>query len=430
MTDEQVTEVGHSAEAREDEAQERRNRVRTALAVVLALLVLLLIALSFFVMRVLTPPGRPTQEQVPEGMQWVLSIYGFGPTAFEQLKAPNDTAVSPDGTIWVVDGQRGRILAFDPRGEYANRKVDTGPPAPGAARLYAPSGIDCDEDGNLYVADYGNQRVMEFGSDGVYVREWEVPLPLDVDVSEDRIAVSTRHGIALFTRDLDIVGLIGQHGDGPEDFDMPRGVAQGPDGTIYAADTHNRRVKAYSPEGELLWVYPASHADASKLPTVAAAEEPFQIPSGMTIDGSGRLVLVDAFNLEIVVLDPTREGEVVGRYGEYGTRDGYFAYPTGISYDPGRDWFAVADTENNRAQIVRIQGSGGGLPGAARRFFTGPFRLCAIPLILLLIAVVIAVMRRRARRDEREPAIADPDAEEEPRDPSGKVESDRLREDG
>lgn len=417
MTDEHAT-AAPPLEGRTDDDQERRDRVRTALAVVLALLVLLLIALSVFVARVLTPPGKPTQEQVPEGMQWILSIYGFGPTAFEQLKAPNDTAIAPDGTIWVTDGQRGRILAFDPRGEYADRKIDTGPPGPGAARLYAPSGIDCDEDGNVYVADYGNQRVMEFDSDGTYIREWEVPLPLDVDVSAERIAVSTRYGIALFTRESDLIGLIGQQGDGPEDFDMARGVAQADDGVIYATDTHNRRVKAYSADGELLWVYPASHADASKLPTAAATDEPFQIPSGMTIDGSGRLVVVDAFNLQIIVLDPARAGEVVGRYGDYGTKDGHFAYPTGIAYDPGRDWFAVADTENNRAQVVRIQGSGGGLPGAARRFFVGPFRLCAIPLILLLIAVAVAVMRRRTRRDEQ-------DGEE----PAGPAE-DVLRGDG
>src|SRR5580698_9716947 len=36
-------------------------------------------------------------------------------------------------------------------------------------------------------------------------------------------------------------------------------------------------------------------------------------------------------------------------------------YPTGIAYDKTRDWFAVADTSNNRVQIIRLPGTGGGV---------------------------------------------------------------------
>lgn len=393
----------------ERQAEDRgANRLRTVLAVVLVLLVLLLIGLSFFVVRVLAPAGRPTADEVPEGLQWMFSLYGFGPTDFEQVIAPNDTAIGPDGTIWVLDGQRGRVLAFQPDGDYANRKIDTGRPAPGAGKLYAPSGLDTDEDGNVYVADYGNNAVLVFRPDGGYIREWEVPLPLDVDVTGDRIAVSTRSGIALFTREIEIMGLVGTWGSGPEEFDMPRGVVQDDEGNLYVADTQNRRVKAYSADGELAWIFPESHRDASAIPTQAGSSEPFQIPSGMTMDGSGRLVLMDPFNLQVIVLDPQREGAEVGRYGEHGTEDGRFFYPTGISYDPARDWFAVADTSNDRAQVVRIVGSGGGLPGVARRAFEGPVRLCAIPLILLLLAIAIAVLRRRAReRSDEAPAEDD-----------------------
>lgn len=415
MTEEQLPTADHTA----DEDEGRNDRLRTVLAVVLVLLVLLLIGLSVFVARVLAPAGKPTAQEVPEGLQWILSIYGYGPTDFEHIIAPNDTAIAPDGTIWVLDGQRGRVLAFGPDGDYTGRLIDTGPPAEGAGKLYAPSGLDVDEDGNVFVADYGRNAVLLFRPDGALVREWEVPLPLDVDVTGDRIAVSTRSGVALFTRDAELIGLVGTWGAGPEQFDMPRGVAQDELGNLFVADTHNRRVKAYSPDGELEWVFPESHRDASAISTQSAPGEPFQTPSGMTIDGSGRLVLVDPFNLQIIVLDPARKGAEVGRYGEHGTKDGLFFYPTGISYDSARDWFAIADTSNDRAQVVRIVGSGGGLPGAARRAFVGPLRLCAIPLILLLLAVVLLVMRRRSRdglEDQAQAEAADGSHESPPQE--------------
>jgi hypothetical protein len=112
-------------------------------------------------------------------------------------------------------------------------------------------------------------------------------------------------------------------------------------------------------------------------------------------------VLVDPFGFDIVVLDPEQEGKVVGRYGEFGNEDGFFAYPTGIAYDPARDWFAITDTANDRVQVVRIPGSTSQpIPAAARRFLSGPFGICSIPLILLLIALFLGVLRSRTRRRE------------------------------
>lgn len=386
----------------QDDSQERRNRLRTVLAIVLALLVLLLIALTVFAVRLLTPAGGPSDVDVPEGLQWVLSIYGTGPTDADVFRAPNDAAVAPDGTIWVLDAQRGRIPAFRTDGSFTGVMVDTGPPRDHPGTLYGASGIDTDEDGNVYVANYGGNSVLVFDPDGRLVSEWEVPLPRDIDVGADRIAVTSVSGVALLDRQGELIGLIGQRGDGPEDFDNPYGVVQDDDGTLYVADTLNRRVKAYSADGDLLWVFPESHSDSADIPSQATEDEPFQLPLGMVMDSAGRLVLMDAFNLQIVVLDPEKQGAVVGRYGELGSDDGLFAYPTGLAYDAARDWFVVADTENDRAQVFRVDGSGGGLPAAARRLLAGPLRLCAIPLILLLIALVIAVLRRRARKREQD----------------------------
>jgi len=152
-------------------------------------------------------------------------------------------------------------------------------------------------------------------------------------------------------------------------------------------------------------------AVGTKTPDAEEGEFPvFQLPVGMTIDGNGRLVVLDAFDFQMVVLDPSREGRLVARYGDFGVEDGKFVYPTGIDYDPERDWFVVADTSNDRAQVIRIPDSGGDLLGAARRAWATPLRLCALPLILLLVAlgVMIARAKRRKGSSDRDVSAAEP----------------------
>ena len=61
-------------------------------------------------------------------------------------------------------------------------------------------------------------------------------------------------------------------------------------------------------------------------------------------------------DFSLAVFDP-ENGDVIAKYGTYGTEEGTFMYPSGLAYDAERDWFAVADLGNNRVQIVRLPGS-------------------------------------------------------------------------
>jgi hypothetical protein len=102
----------------------------------------------------------------------------------------------------------------------------------------------------------------------------------------------------------------------------------------------------------------------------------------------------------------------VGRYGEQGAQDGTFTYPFGIAYDPDRDWFVVADANNDRLQVLRIPGSTTSPTlTALRRSMTGPWTVCAIPFALLILAIVIALIVRRWRKRSREDLVVEADAE-------------------
>lgn len=396
-----------------DQMQRLRQRLRVFLAVTIVLLVLLLIGLSVIIAQVVSPDSRPESDDTADGIEWIRSIYGYGPSKDEQLAAPNDAGIAPDGTIWVTDGQRSRILAFAPDGTYL-RQIYAGGESVEAGGLYRPDAIDFNEAGDIFIADYGTQRITVWTQDSEFVREWPIQAPLEVAVRDGRVVVGTRYGVGVFTEEGELITQFGQLGKGPEDFDGVRGVAMAEDGTMYFADTHNARVKAYSPEGALLWVSPPeaeTASDESQVGTQTAQQEEgefpvLQLPVGLTVDGTGRLVVLDAFDFQMVVLDPASEGKLVGRYGNFGAEDGSFHYPTGIDYDPQRDWFAVADTSNDRAQVVRIPDSGGGILAVARRAWTTPLKLCAVPLVLLLIAVIIGVARFRKRNMASEQGVS------------------------
>ena len=70
-------------------------------------------------------------------------------------------------------------------------------------------GIEVDADGNVYVADTGNNRIQKFTSDGVFLMKW------------------------------------GSSGNSPGQFHHPHGIGIGPMGNLYVSETGNKRVQKF-----------------------------------------------------------------------------------------------------------------------------------------------------------------------------------------
>ncbi len=387
-------------------------RARALLGIILVIAVLALLGLAYSLARLTGGAAAPEQNAVPSGMEWVRSIYGWGNASDEALATPTDVDIAPNGTIWVVVGHD-TLAGFNPDGTLL--------------RLIQPDGVASLEtiavadNGDLYVADYGGQ-ILQFSATGELLDQWSVQLPQGVDVTDgSEIAVSSSAGVAVFTPDGQILSQWGTRGSGEDQFDLPHAILLGEDGTLYVADTQNRRVRAFTPQGRLIWstgVTPdRSQPGSGDFRDPENTQGPFAIPSGLAFNGNGQIVVVDPFKFNITVLD-AQTGEIVkltgvdgnpGKqavFGDYGQGDGFFAYPTGIAYDRSRDWFAVADTANNRVQILRLPESGGSAAAPIIGAFRPPMFIFALPLLLLLLALILASARRRKKRqlgDDRGP---------------------------
>lgn len=140
------------------------------------------------------------------------------------------------------------------------------------ARINAPSDVAVAPDGSVYIADEGNRRVRRIGPDGI---------------------ITTVAGNGSFTTSGD-GGLATDAG-----LPAPRGLAIGPDGSIYVAQSNNnnRRVRRIDPDGRIWTVAGSGTANfnGDGIPAVLAE---LSSPLGVATSPDGEVYIADGgFNL-------------------------------------------------------------------------------------------------------------------------------------
>lgn len=112
--------------------------------------------------------GRPLGSPLPYVYDFEIDgMYRASGT----FKNPADIFIDGNFDVWITDTGNNRILKFSEDGIYLGEYGNKG--GPGA--LNAPEGVYITDNGDIWVADRGNGRIVRFDRDGKYIRDFRKP---------------------------------------------------------------------------------------------------------------------------------------------------------------------------------------------------------------------------------------------------------------
>jgi DNA-binding beta-propeller fold protein YncE len=182
----------------------------------------------------------------------------------------------------------------------------------GPGNFDGPRDVAVAADGSIYVADTRNHRVQKFDAAGAFVLSWG--------------SYAGGEGVI----------------PGPGQFNEPWGIAVGPDGSVYVADTWNHRIQKFDANG--------GYITSWGIFGQAETAESFWGPRDVVVDSEGRVYVADTGNKRISVFDA--DGNSLNTIGFGGSDPGQFDEPVGMAVSDEGLLF-VADTWNQRVQVFQ-----------------------------------------------------------------------------
>jgi len=177
-----------------------------------------------------------------------------------QLAEAGAVAVSPaTDQTYVADTHHNRVLVYGPEGSLQARwgaGGGDGAAGDGPGDFEHPEGVAVDAAGDVYVADTGNDRVVELSPAGTVLAEWgsqgtgdgrfRSPTGVAVDAAGDVYVVDRENDrVQVFAPGGRFLAKWGVRGDGVGELSQPTAVAVGCEGAVYVADTNNNRVQRF-----------------------------------------------------------------------------------------------------------------------------------------------------------------------------------------
>jgi DNA-binding beta-propeller fold protein YncE len=302
------------------------------------------------------------KELSPKGL--VLGNIGTKGRGRGQFKDPRGIAVGPEGELLIADTKNKRVQRIEVQNKLKSVPVQpslvtkllvTGPTRslPAAASAIAAA------EGKTVVYDSKAGDFAVFDAEGKEARRFGTNKGKEDSVTKraGKIALSAKHGLYVTDEKGDRIqnfSLEGEHklnfgvkkglfGNKEGSVDSPTGIAINEKGSVYIADTGDRRVEAYGPDGMFLFGF-------------GPLLGPYELsePVGVAWDPAGFLYVLDRKLKKVFKCEPS--GGYIKSWGEDGAGIGQFEDPVALAYD-GRSYLYVLDQGLQRVSVFDGDGN-------------------------------------------------------------------------
>ncbi len=334
-----------------------------------------------------------------------------GPATSASLSNPYGVAVDSSGNLYIADSSNQRIRKVAAGGTITTVAGsgtqgfggDNGPAT--SASFSNPFGVAVDSSGNLYIADYTNQRIRKvsvggtittvagngaggFSGDNGPATSASLHSPYGVgvdssgnlyiaDLNNSRIRKVSAGGTITTVAGNGFSGSSGDNGPATSaSLYNPFGVALDNGGNLYIADQSNNRIRKVSAGGTITTVAGngtfAFSGDGG--PAISAS---LNVPTAVAVDSSGNLYMADQHNQRIRkvsaggTITTVAGNSTAGFSGDSGPAiSASLNGPTAVAVDSGGNLY-FADTSNNRIRKVSAGGTISTVAGNGTCTFAG-----------------------------------------------------------
>jgi trimeric autotransporter adhesin len=312
--------------------------------------------------------------------------------ASAQLDNPRKVAVDSAGNLYIADASNNRIRKVTPAGVITTAAGNGTAGFSGdgglatSAQLNLPTGVAMDSAGNLYIADNLSNRIRKvtsvgvittvagngnggFSGDGGLATSAQLRAPTGVemdsagnlyiaDALNNRVRKVTPAGIITTIAGNGTSGFSGDGGLATSaQLNNPAGIVMDSAGNLYIADNLNNRIRKITPAGVITTVAGNGASGFSGDGGLAASAQ-LSAVSAVTMDSAGNLYIADSSNNRIRKITPAGVITTVAGNGAFGfSGDGglatsaQIADPRGVAVDSAGNLY-IADNLNNRIRKV------------------------------------------------------------------------------
>ncbi len=223
------------------------------------------------------------------------------------LNLPQGLAVDPNnGNLYVADLNNNRVVRFsnpfanpsrvEPDAVYGQSNFNATSAGVSASALNKPRAVAFDSHGNLWVADSGNHRIVRFSAG---VLDSATPPPADAVIGQPDLFSNKANA--------------GNNSASASGFDMPVGIAFDSQDNLYVADFNNARVLKFSaplgpgnqnPAASAVWGqtnFQTKGAGPASASTIAG-------PAGVAVDSSGNVYVASPADNRVLVFSTGATG--------------------------------------------------------------------------------------------------------------------------